>query len=826
MILGQILCLPRLSFMGQIIMQQRLEDFIGKFVELRPKDCPKARIPTEGKQDSLYLHNDEYQNEYRQFARFLFVDSDALDGVESKFEESSPQINPKSPLLSSPTGLVYSRMAYKAKPLAAQYSADHILREKNYMLQRVTATVRGLDYQLQCLINIDGNRKDHYMQLRNQLKKNHLALVDYVVKLIDDSSKKIADLKNSSYLNKNRIIKNIEKNVRKQLKKMEITFNSMALVSVALDSGLCASHSVKEISEFLLQTRLLSSLIDPAPSMRTFSELKTEGFVDEDAVNLVQIEHPITVKTDLQRERLGCQNNLSSSPVNYHAKKSSSLRLVNALHLPLMLRDDRALPAQSRKTHAPTVKNGFISHMLVGKNHEEPKSFKAVRHASLAYVGRGETDGQKVQDAVENFKQIFGALDQHGIDHENYAYQLLVTDYGPANLNHETEIIKTTQAAVDKVNKKENTVRYSHVPVNGIGSKQSIQKNFQVIDEVNSGIFSKFINWLFSTKKKRAQEAADLGLKMQKESGVVGGNCASGQDREGTHLTLMKKKFIAALQSVKEKFAKKADVAIEEAVIGSRHPIVINHLLAPGSAGHKNESSVPGLFGEAASEQMYTKAANTNKKVALNPKAVERTVKLLGQKRQTKGVTPPLGVINIITAILNFLETGSLSKNQKALLLQTVDRIWQTVITAAHEKVTIEDILNAPAGQYSLKSVRDQLISGNGSGDKKMQSFLGDLQNNYKDISLSEISETLERKSETTYENLMGGVLSTSPVSLSPIDELEPQPRPNVGSVGETRQERVSFGNREILLNETDNEEDLAYEEYFSCSFPAVNSSS
>lgn len=746
--------LPLYFLGGFLTMIERLDQFCEAFLALRPKGSAVASDPVtvrgEGAKKVNYLFpDDHYQNEYRDFARFLFIDSDAIDGIDSHFLEKSPSINKINSQNSVPTGLAFLRNAYKAKPLNQQCPANHFLREKNYLLQRVTAIVRGVDYQLRCLMEIDINRKGHYANLRAQLKKDHVDLVDAILKTVNKADKSIKELP-ENYPNRNRIIKGLEKEANQALKNLEKRFNSTKLVNILLLSGLCRTKDINKIPEILLQNRLLSSTLDPAPSLITYSHFKASPN-DLNEINLVQVDHPITEKTAKQKQDLQLQNSLSDEGKSYHAKKPYPLRLLNALYSRLMLLDDRTLPAQSRKTHATTVKNGFISYLFVnGSNADEHAELKQVRHASLVYVGKGETRDKRIADTVGNLEQVFSTLQKHDIDSSKYHYQLLVTDYGPADLNHETEITNITSSAIHQYNKThQNSLRYSITPLNGFGKFQEIFKNFAIPSEKKSGLFS----WLkrrFTTKKIRAHEAANLDLKMHADSGISGGNCASGQDRKGTHLTLVKRKFIAALKFVKDGFSKKVQARIEEGVIGSRHNIVVNHLLVPGSAGHKTDSLVEGLFGSAATEQMYPESAKTNKKVALDPDLVEKMVQNF---EKHAGPQKDLSVLEFVNDILDFVEKTRLNSQKRYLLLSLIDEIWQAAINSSDKEVGIPSLLKKYWNQdFKNEKIKDILFYQAGEGliaDPIVSDFMVQLEAKYKNFVLP--SSLLEAELETIH---------------------------------------------------------------------------
>lgn len=431
-----------------------------------------------------------------------------------------------------------------------------------------------------------------------------------------------------------------------EIQALETEFNTIlihALHKANLTKGCSTQQDAKKL---LFHYRNLSSLLISARTMVTLTYDELNQVLTRDT------QYPVTKKTEKQSRFMANQmNDINPYPLegreNAHNLNNAAIQEANKLFSGEFAKDDRALAAQTRKTHPASIKNAFITKIeLCAITPAQLASSEAVsaaiafdtlhlgRMAVPVYVGPGETEEAIQTHTRENLQQLREKAEELGIFADRTVKKIDVSlaededsvEMAPAQL-HITCL--NTYSVLDKqmvmINHLKKATRrnvqsqdkFSYVPVNTEGTTRipnidpSLSNNTRVSGHYAPG--QKADRHITAT-------ATVLGACAQPNTlSVV--NCASGQDRTGTVIESVIQKWQQLVYVTKNLDISTIDDT--RARSGSAAEIT-SHLLNGGSPGMKPESVANNALGskttfsDAATREFYRKSANTNKKNSVN----------------------------------------------------------------------------------------------------------------------------------------------------------------------------------------------------------------
>ena len=428
------------------------------------------------------------------------------------------------------------------------------------------------------------------------------------------------------------------------IKNIEKGFNTYLLEQLHAANLTTEIYTEEDAKKLLFHYRNMSSLLEPARTVVTYTYEETKGAL------VREIQYPVTEKTEDQKK---CLEQLKSeipypskSEMSAHSKLKLALQKVDTLFADKMLADDTMLPAQTRKTNLVGVKNAYIGETSVvflggsGLNDDpnaifnqkyeknKTKSFWYARTGSPVYVGKGEKDDSVQLHTEENLKQIIMAANKRrGITEGEPGLKIHFTSLNTdsiLNLENQNIIIGNLKKAL----LKENTSgSFSNVPTNFEGKwfhSSNISSQFSASPDKTT----------LSTN--RFDEASNLALKVAENDNFISTiGCASGQDRTGTAVVLAQTKWLTqqfdafdskppAPQGESEELINSDETKIQltnkerasNLLATGGNAAEIATELVHGSPGMKSESD-PGIFSKNVSSTYYRKSANTNKEPKL-----------------------------------------------------------------------------------------------------------------------------------------------------------------------------------------------------------------
>ena len=500
------------------------------------------------------------------------------------------------------------RDATSSIPLDKRISHDHPAIEANNALLRALSRLRAIDYAIAQKYKSDPEAGN---VIRRQLKQKLGDLTFEMIQAGQNPDQKAA---------------------LERIKNLEKEFDT-SLVQALHDANLTKGVSnEKKAQKLLFHYRNLSSLMVPARTMITLT-------YDEQAKVLQrETQYPVTKKTPHQKKTMEELRDLNPSPLKQdktaHTSQPLAMQEADALFVDLMKQDDRALPAQTRKSHLVGAKNAFIvknelffdidnpDDVASDTQAEEEDILWLARTGVPVYVGEGEDTRThlpnnymtKVQRHTrENITQIRETAQQlMGEGYLNIHITTLNTD---TPLENQSTMINHLYAATRRT--KSNGDDISYAPTN-------IDGTFRFLD-VSKSIYgeSKRRPWGSAPldKKWRVETVADIMLEAQKKPvtkpkerkkpktlSLV--NCASGQDRTGTAVEKATQVWTQRRYHAKGK--RTDNIETMRAKGGNAAEITTHHV--HGSPGMKEESQAGKTFSPKASKQFYRKSATTNKK--------------------------------------------------------------------------------------------------------------------------------------------------------------------------------------------------------------------
>ena len=518
------------------------------------------------KQDLRNTVTEQGDGFYDQLSDLLRETNDAQFGIVSKLDSTGAWV----------------RDATRAVPLEKRISHDSPVIEANNTLLRCLSRLRAIDYAIHKKF-----LENDYAQIRSRLRTAFGMLVNDV--LIGIQKKREND-----------------EDKLTGLKQWEKYFDTL-LVKMLHEADLTKGCVSKNDAEALLSHyRHLSSLLLPARPMVTLT------YDEEARVIHRETQYPVTKKTDYQKETIDDLSIVISHPLKEEESSQTihftAFQDANHLFSSLDKMDDRALPAQSRKTKLVGLKNAFLVKIELievpeDSKLEDLKEVSAIlddtlwlaRSASPVYVGKGETKSIIQRHTKENVEQLL----------------LVARTLIPSNIKkvHITGLVTDISHGKQDVivsHLRDSGYPFSLVPTNFIGT-------FCEAKLAEGGSVS-------SQPTKRAERlnsAAEVSLKASADPDTLSYIiCESGQDRTGTVIEVMKQKFILDRYNFKKKPIK--DIQVICAKGRNAAEITTHHV--HGSPGMKIESIANDLIGsgqtfsDEVTRELYTKSANTNKK--------------------------------------------------------------------------------------------------------------------------------------------------------------------------------------------------------------------
>lgn len=532
---------------------------------------------TDGVSDLVNAFNTFASEKPPFFNAVLQIALDAVDGVKTVFVDPSKQ----NPSVEFPTGYAYVRDACNATPTVEH--DGRVTRAKIAMFQRTFQTMRAVLY---------------------------------------DPSEKLPVLKTlNAFINKHyRELLTFDYNDLDAIEAQEIAFNTL-LIAVLIKTS-SASMTTNDHAKLLAHYRDLSSVLDPAVSVVTVTQY--EMHAGEKYYHLEQA-HPITQKTEKQK------NEINS------IRGTDYLSLATETFKGLIQKDDRRLPAQSRKHIAIGVKNGYVTeskHYTVGSDgqirSDDEKTYQDIRHGSLTYVGKQKlTKDELIAYTKDNIEQLELAYLQ-SYSGTPLHITILLTD---CSIQKQDRILDCAREAIDQLNagrEDGKKIILSNIAVNIPGVFYNEQLASEVYRKLSIGarlrqglshVIRRFLGPLTNIfyagamtimgsmlRRWRYHDAVDLPALVE-QGHTTSISCASGQDRTGTVHELKEIKRI-----VKHS---KGVISFDEAAYthaAGGHNVVLASAASPGSPGLKRDSHVTGLFPEKVNALLYRQElAKTNK---------------------------------------------------------------------------------------------------------------------------------------------------------------------------------------------------------------------
>ena len=461
-----------------------------------------------------------------------------------------------------------------------------------------------------------------------------------------------------------------------EIDKLETKFNTLLLEKLHEANLTKGCVTAKDAEKLLEHYRNLSSLLVPARTLVTIT------YDDENRALNRETQYPVTELTEAQRmeiEKIRYQKfsgvkDTAHNPTNFASMEADSL------FVELMLKGDRAMPAQTRKSHVILAKNAFIVKnevaFGVADNSVDPaivfeerarrsdpntQTFWLARSGSPVYVGKGKSEEFIQHHTQEILEQIRLCAKKHmGKSELSLHVASLVTDMPALN---EDRIVSHIR---DATRTKKGGDDYSYMPLNFIGTFSPLS----IADSVKSkpsGITP-------LQKASRLDSAVSvIGNEVIKGGDqIVLVHCASGQDRTGTAVEKAKQQILKFLYRKKYGTINEKNIEIVSAQGGNAAEIASH--LSPGSPGMKAQSRANNFFfgrrtfSREVEKELYLDSANTNK-----------SSKILDVRFLTKPSKFAVAEFNVnrenyIAALLK-LETSSTLYKSGQKVLKKIDEI-------------------------------------------------------------------------------------------------------------------------------------------------------
>lgn len=488
-------------------------------------------------------------------------------------------------IVSTLDGDKWVRDATNSKPLADRISHDSPTIEANNMILRVLSRLRPIEFAI----------------------KKHLPDAD--------SAKICAEI--SMIFNAwMEFIYNIQgldsdENKLDYIKERELFFN-IFLLKKLYEANLTPGVYTQEDGEKLLgHYRNLSSLLVPARTMVTLTYDKKAKVLNRET------QYPVTQKTAKQKAELAKLSTVTPYPTedekNAHTKLNTAMQKADQAFSDLMMADDRALPAQTRKTHLVGAKNAFVvkNELFFGvKRNEiadqgdatEANTLWLARTGSPVYIGKGETSDTVLEQTKEVLQQIRGTAELLMGKEDLNLHMTMLNTVSP--LENQSTIVNNTLKAVEGT---EDAASYAPSNLDGTF------RRLDVSDKLNFDYLEKPSGSAPLNKKWRMESISSIMRAAAQTLGFLSVvNCASGQDRTGGAVELTVQDWMKGLYL--QNFVSHYISGIDEVRARGGNAAEITQHHVHGSPGMKPESQAEGVFSAEADKEFYRKSANTNKK--------------------------------------------------------------------------------------------------------------------------------------------------------------------------------------------------------------------
>jgi hypothetical protein len=490
------------------------------------------------------------------------------------------------------------RDATQATPLGQRISHDTPIIDANNALLRCLSRLRPIDYA------IDKKQGEQGKPIRDEIKKRFGELSEGILKIAQGSG---------SDEEKQKLIREKEKEFN--------TFLVKQLHQANLTNG-CENE--KDAEKLLFHYRNLSSVISPARTMVTLTYDKFAKILQRET------QYPITEKTETQQETLKQLETITPYPFeddkNSHSSYNLAIQEVDSLFAELIAKDDRALPAQARKTHLVGAKNAFIvknelielddekvlktPKVVDGLRAKEEDVLWLARMGSPVFVGKNEKSDVVQTHTRENLEQIrLTAAKAMGKDVESLKLHVTTLNTDSPLESQSTIIDHVFKATRERTDKEDDV---SYVPINPDGT-------FRIMDIAKGLNFGIEIQPTGSDPLQKATRLECVVKVMLAASNTLNTicvvHCASGQDRTGTAVEKTIQEWM------KQRYqSKKLDISTIEfmrAEGGNAAEITTHHI--HGSPGMKTDSIADNFFdnkttfNSQVTNELYLKSAKTNK---------------------------------------------------------------------------------------------------------------------------------------------------------------------------------------------------------------------
>jgi hypothetical protein len=527
---------------------------------------------------------------YDRLSDLLREANDAFFGIVSKLNEQGEWV----------------RDATKAIPLEQRMSHNEPGIEANNAMLRCLSRLRPIDYAISQKHGQEGEA------LRQELKTSLVALVG--------SLSRLAQQENLVPQQKRQIIRQIEEG-----------FNT-SLIRILHKANLTQGcETLADAEKLLFHYRNLSSVLIPARPMITLT------YDDDNHVFQRETQYPVTVKTERQQEALQALRSITPYPStedrNSHNVTNLATQEADSLFASLIASDDRALPAQTRKSHLVGVKNAFVvkNELFFNVSAEEinaeqqaskDNTLWLARTGSPVYVGCGESPATiqlQTQQSLEQIRRTASNLLLVPTDLSDEEDDYHITRQQPLRL-HVTCL--NTDTPLQNQNIIVNNIKIatrllgdgiSYLPTNADGLTRKAKVDHEMFSEEEQKPDGRAVFF----KADRIHDVATVMLttaKLPNTLSVV--NCASGQDRTGT--AIEKATQIWMQERYAESIKNLGSIDTMRAMGGNAAEITTHHV--HGSPGMKDDSRADNTFGSGttfsplASSQFYLTSAGTNKK--------------------------------------------------------------------------------------------------------------------------------------------------------------------------------------------------------------------
>lgn len=432
---------------------------------------------------------------YEIMTNLLRETNDAQFGIVSKLNQQNEWV----------------RDATQAISLKDRIPHDHPALEANQALLRCLSRLKPIDYAI-------GNKKEldaHTMQsIRNNIKRRYADFAQNILLLAENN-----DI--------------TEEKKRKQTMELEQSFNTFLVECLHQANLTWGCETEAEAEKLLFHYRNLSSVLEPSRTLITLTYDKVARIFQRET------QYPVTRKTALQKAEMARLKEVVVYPLktekNSHTSLPPAMQEANSIFADLIARDDRALPAQTRKTHLVGSKNAFVvKNELIpvqvlpedtSSLHAQPENVLWLgRMGSPVFVGKGEKETARQTHTRENLEQMrITAQEKMG----RKSLKLHLTTLNTVTpLENQATIVSHLYQATRENQTTEDDISYAPTNPDGTFRRLDVSRHLPQ-DRVGE------ISPLQKATRLASVSHIMLAARNQKDTFSLV-NCASGQDRTGT----------------------------------------------------------------------------------------------------------------------------------------------------------------------------------------------------------------------------------------------------------------------------------------------------